>query len=113
MEVDTGAAFSLMSEATQKKLFPQVKLQKTTLRLQTYTAETLSVLGTLEVLVNYGNYPGKHTLVVVDGNGPTLFGQDWLMDIRQDWTSLGVANVKQQPLIILAGVVDHLFRCFQ
>ena len=60
MEVDTGAAVSLMSEATQKKLFPQAKLQKTTLRLQTYTAETLSVLGTLEVLVNYGNYTGKH-----------------------------------------------------
>ena len=100
MEVDTGAAVSLMSEATQKKLFPQAKLQKTTLRLQTYTAETLSVLGTLEVLVNYGNYTGKHTLVVVDGNGPTLFGRDWLIDIRLDWTSLGVANVKQQPLTL-------------
>ena len=75
MEVDTGAAISLMSEAAQKKLFPQAKLQKTTLRLQTYTtAETLSVLGTLEVLVNYGNYMGKHILVVVNGNGPTLFG---------------------------------------
>ena len=47
MEVDTGAAVSLMSKTTQKKLFPQAKLQKTTMKLQTYTAEALSVLGTL------------------------------------------------------------------
>ena len=51
MEVDTGAAVSLMSEATQKRLFPQVKLQKTTMKLQTYTAEALSVLGTSKVQV--------------------------------------------------------------
>ena len=76
MEVDTGAAVSLMSKATQKKLFPQAKLQKTTLRLQTYiTAETLSVLGTLEVLVNYGNYMGKHILVVVNGKALHCLGR--------------------------------------
>ena len=107
MQVDAGAAVSLMSETTQKKLFPHGKLQKTTLRLQTYTAEALSVLGTLEVLVNYGNYTGKHTLVVVNGNGPTLFGQDWLMDIRLDWTSLGVANVKQQPLTLQGLLITY------
>ena len=100
MEVDTGAAVSLMSEATQKRLFPQVKLQKTTMKLQTYTAEALSVLGTLEVQVKYGNYEGKHNLFVVSGNGPTLFGRDWLMDIRLDWSSLGVANIQQKPLTL-------------
>ena len=30
MEVDTGAAVTLMSEATQKKLFPDAKLSKAT-----------------------------------------------------------------------------------
>ena len=100
MEVDTGAAVSLMSETTQKKLFSQAKLQKMTMKLQTYTAEALSVLGTLEVQVEYGNYVGKHNLVVVSGNDPTLFGRDWLMDIKLDWSSLGVANVLQKPLTL-------------
>ena len=97
-----------MSETTQKKLFPQAKLQKTTMKLQTYTAEALSVLGTIEVQVKYGKYVGKHNLFVVNGNGPTLFGRDWLMDITLDWSSLGVANVQQKPL-----TSDYLFRCFQ
>ena len=108
MEVDTGAAVFLMSQTTQKKLFPQAKLQKTTMKLQTYTAESLSVLGTLEVQVRYGNYLGKHTLFIVSGNGPTLFGRDWLMDIRLDWSSLGVANVQQKPLTLKGLLTTYL-----
>ena len=49
------------------------------MKLQTYTAEALSVLGTLEVQVKYGKYVGN-ILFAVSDNGPTLFGQDWLID---------------------------------
>ena len=91
MEVDTGAAVSLMSVATQQKLFPDAQLQETTLKLHTYSAEPLSVIGTMEVQVRYANYVGTHTLFIVSGNGPTLFGRDWLMHIRLDWSSLCVA----------------------
>ena len=45
MEVDTGAAVTLISQATQKDLFPQAVLQKSTLTLHTYTAEPLGVVG--------------------------------------------------------------------
>ena len=65
MGVDTGAAVSLMSKTTQKKLFPQAKLQKTTMKLQTYTTEALSVLGTLEVQVKYGKYVGKNIICLL------------------------------------------------
>ena len=41
MEVDTGAAVSLISEETQKHLFPKAKLQKPEVRLNTYTAEAI------------------------------------------------------------------------
>ena len=98
MEVDMRAAVSLMSETSQKKLFPQANIQKTTMKLQTYTVEALSVLGTFEVQVKYGNYVGNLILFVVSGNGPTLFGRDWLIDIRLDWSSLGVANAQLKPL---------------
>jgi len=67
MEVDTGAAVSLMSEATQKKVFPEAQLQKASVKLHTYTEESLSVMGTLEVQVRYANYVGQHTLFVVSG----------------------------------------------
>ena len=78
MEVDTGAAVTLMSKETQKSLFPKVKLQKPKVRLQTYTAKQLSVLGVLTVQVVYRGYTGSHTLYVVQGNGPTLLGHDWI-----------------------------------
>ena len=74
MEVDTGVAVTLMSEATQKKLFPNAKLSKSTVKLQTYTAESLQVLGTLEVQVRYGSYVGKHNLYVVKGTGQSCLG---------------------------------------
>ena len=51
MEVDTGAAVTFISGKTQKKLFPRANLSKATVQLQMYTAETLQVLGTVEVQV--------------------------------------------------------------
>lgn len=105
MEVDTGAAVTLMAEATQKSLFPNVELQKSTVKLQTYTEESLSVLGTMEVEVRYGSYVGKHILYVVKGSGPSLFGRDWLISIRLDWQNMGVTNIQSKP-IALKEVLD-------
>lgn len=91
MQVDTGAAVILMAVTTQE-LFPDAYLEQSSVRLQTYTAKSLEVLGTMEVQVKYGNYVGNHVLYVVSGlvsgNGPALLGQDWLMTIRLDWYSL-------------------------
>ena len=85
MEGDTGAAIALMSETTHKKLFPEVKLKNSTVDLQTYTQESVSALGAMEVEVRYGSYLGTHILYVVKGSGPSLFGHNWLTDIRLDW----------------------------
>ena len=74
MEVDTGAAVSLMSVVTQKQLFPNIKLMKSRTQLQTYTAESLAVLGTILVKVRYGSYVGTHTLYVVNGQGQHFWG---------------------------------------
>ena len=52
MEVDTGVAVTLMSKTTHKQL--EVKLKNSTVNLQTYTQESVSVLGTMEVEVRYG-----------------------------------------------------------
>lgn len=79
MQVDTGAAVTLMAVTTRQELFPDAHLEQSSVKLQTYTAESLAVLGTMEVQVKYANYVGKHVLYVVSGKGPTLLGQDWLM----------------------------------
>lgn len=45
MEVDTGVTVSLMSEQKQRQLFPQVLLEKPTVRLTMYTMSASATLG--------------------------------------------------------------------
>ena len=42
--------------------------------LRTYTEEPIKVIGTLNVRVQYGSQAEKLVLVVVGGDGPSLFG---------------------------------------
>ena len=56
MEVDTGASKSIMSEETYKSLCGRSKhlvLEDTSVRLRTYTGESLNVLGQMTVKVKY------------------------------------------------------------
>ena len=36
-------------------------------------------------------------LIMVEGNGPSLFGRNWLQHICLDWKSLGVVTVQEVP----------------
>ena len=55
MELDTGAAVTLMSESTCRQLWPDRPLQLCTMRLCTYSGEQLPVVGQLEVVVECGD----------------------------------------------------------
>ena len=88
MEVDTGAAVSLMSESTYKKLWPDRELLPSEVRLQTYLKQPLSVIGCCKVNVNYEGQVAEMPLLVVRGSGPTLMGRDWLSRIRLNWSQI-------------------------
>ena len=66
MEIDTGAAVSMISNKTKRALFPSEVLHKPTPNL---TLEPIPVLGQLTVEVCYGTYMGTHLLHVVNGSG--------------------------------------------
>ena len=93
MEIDTGAAVSIISKKTQESLFPRVS--KPSISLRTYTSELIPVLGQLKVEVKHRGYVGTHQLVVVAGNGPALLGRDWLSKIRLDWASIKAVVAEQ------------------
>ena len=78
MEIDTGAAVSLVSRSTQTALFPHTILTKPKVQLRTYTAEPISLVGKMAVEVKHNCYTGQHDLYVVEGSGPSLIGRDWL-----------------------------------
>ena len=112
MEIDTGAAVSLISQTTQEDLFPSARLDKSSLVLRTYTAETIPVLGQMEVEVRYGEYTGHHKLYVVRGKGPPLLGRNWLQHIRLDWASVRLmsANSSSQAVEEMTRKYPEVFR---
>jgi len=64
MELDTGAAVSLISEQTWKAFFPETKLEKSNVLLKTYTDEQ-KVNGELPMEVCYGEQCEQLSFVVV------------------------------------------------
>ena len=91
MEIDTGAAVSLISETVWKKEFPQVRPIQTNVVLQTYTGEPIPMVGKIIVHVSYGNQSDHFSLYVVKGDGPSLLGREWLRKLTLDWKTIGMA----------------------
>ena len=79
MELDTGAAISVINESTYKTVLAQQPLlQKSNVKLHTYSGEQLSVFGELQVTVYYNEQKVSLPLIVLQGSGPNLFGRNWL-----------------------------------
>ena len=83
MEVDTGVSCSVICEETYNKLWNSnaPKLNATDIKLYKFTGETIKILGYIRVDVKYQEQQEKLNLIVVEGAGPALFGQDWLHKI--------------------------------
>lgn len=85
MELDTGAAVSLISSELYKDKFAHLRLRKTDVVLKTYTGELLQPEGMLKVWVKLNKQKARLSLYVVKGESPPLFGHEWLRSINIDW----------------------------
>ena len=94
MEIDTGAATSLVGMQTYRKLFPHLTLRRPSVRLITCTGEEIPVAGELRGQVEYeGQKEAK--LVVMKKNGPSLLGRDWLEKIQLNWKRIAINHVSR------------------
>ena len=84
MELDTGAGVSIISNETYKNYLSDVPLKPSETRLHTYTGHPVQVTGQLEVHLKYNDQSLMVPLLVVDGSGPSLFGRDWLAQVKLD-----------------------------
>jgi len=73
MELETGASVSIMSEEASKKRFPKAPLEKSTLKLRTYTGEALDNIGQAHLQVAYQVQTANLPLQIIKGKGPSLF----------------------------------------
>lgn len=79
MQLDTGAAVSVISEATYKRIQRESHvspLQPAESTLRTYTGEPIQVLGTTSFKARYESKQLCLSLHVVVGSGPNLLGRD-------------------------------------
>ena len=88
MELDTGSAISVIPIRTYRELFSHKPLSETKTRLKTYSGETITPAGIINVLVNYEGQEHNLDLFVVKKDSPYLFGRAWLKHIKLDWNSI-------------------------
>ena len=108
MELDTGAAVSIMSHEMHKSLWPEVPLESTAIKLRTYPGERIHSVGCRKVRVQCNHQSATVELVVVEGNGPCLFGRDWLQVFRLDWRR--ICSVKEDCLETVLTKYDKVFQ---
>ena len=74
MELDTGAAYSVITQITYQKI-AQLRgvcdLEPSDLKLKSYSGQLIKLLGQLPVVVNYGEKQCELFVLVVDGEVQT------------------------------------------
>ena len=88
-----------------RSIWPKRKLQASNIKLQTYSKEPLSVVGSLDANVEHNDQAAQLTL---KGDGPTLLGRDWLSIIRVDWP-----RIHYTPTSELQALLDQHRDVFQ
>ena len=82
MEVDTGAAATIINEETYEtisegnKVKNRPQLGTAKVKLGMYTGELVKVIGTSNVIVKYEKQDVELQTLVVEGSGPNLLGRD-------------------------------------
>ena len=61
--------------------------------MRSYSGESIEVLGETDVTVSYEQQQAQLPLIVVRGTGPSLFGRNWLANIRVNWESIYKVHV--------------------
>ena len=86
-------------------------LQRTKIRLQTYTSQSIKVLGKCQVKVVYGSQAKDLDVIVVAGQRPCLFGRNWLKHIVLDWSRIAhVSFAENKRLECLCKKYESVFQ---
>lgn len=88
MELDTGAAVSVMSVSQFRSLFPSAQFRRTSLTLRTYTNERVKPCGVAFVAVQCNAQTQRLPLYVLRQDGQPLLGRNWLQHLQLDWTQI-------------------------
>lgn len=78
MELDSGAAISVISRDMYEKKLSAWKLRKTSVRLMGYSGQPLDVLGCIFPVLCYKGQKRSLVFVVIENGGPPLLGRNFI-----------------------------------
>ena len=94
MEVDTGAAASILCYADYERYFKYLVLRPVERSFHAYAGTPLDIAG--QILVDVEHHGQRETLpllvVRADRYAPPLLGRSWMSKIRLDWKNLFFAS---------------------
>ena len=99
MELDTDTDVTLISEKVWKEQLSAVPLCNTEVQLWTYTGEPLKVKGEVQVTAAHNDQMEKLPLLVVQGDRPSLFGKNWLRELRLNWSEIRKVTTELEGLL--------------
>ena len=103
MEVDTGAAVSIINKHVWRKI-KCPKLNDTKLKSKDYSGKCLNILGQCFVTIEYHSQRIRNKIIVIDGNGPSLLGRNWLYDIKLNWNEIFLHKIHDNDNMTLNNV---------
>ena len=107
MELDTGAAVTIVSQKLYNDLLSHLPLEKSQVLLKTYSGEQWPVAGEVDVRVQYEQQTQDLTLTVVVGERPCLLGRNWLQHLRLNWRD--IKGVSQYAVGSLEYLLEYHF----
>eukprot|EP00731_Ephydatia_muelleri_P018903 Em0011g943a len=97
MEVDAGAAVSILPYRDYERSFNHLALKPSRVKLKTYSGEQITPKGELTVDVKIkGRIYQKLPLIVVYSPGPPLLGRDWMRVVNIEWRDINHMELKQE-----------------
>lgn len=112
MEVDTGAAVSVVSSSVYERVRGAHALEESRLKLKTYTGEIVAPEGVGQVEVSYQGQKSLLPITVVNGNVPSLMGRDWLRRLSIHWEELFPSEARVHQMESVTEPVADLIKKF-
>jgi len=78
LELDTGATVSLLAHSTFERLWPGRPTQRMADSVSLWDGSRLRILGFVMVMVSWKGQVKQLPIHVIEGDGPSLLGRDWL-----------------------------------
>ena len=109
MEVDTGAAVSILPYREYERSFNHLALKPSRVKLKTYSGERITPKGELTVDVKIkGRIYHKLPMIVVDSPGPPLLGREWMRVVSIEWRDINHMELKQEQKAEMEGRLKRL-----